>query len=112
MPLALVLTLGSIATTAISTRLPAQAVLTSSPPVEGRRIMPALPSPKPVVITSDSVAFCLRLSRVIESYHNGALPRAVSQLREEGTDLCRHGLVRPGLIRLRRAIVSLKRTTP
>lgn len=74
--------------------------------------MRTVPSPKPVVVTSDSVAFCLQLSRVIESYNASALSPTVSRLREEGTDLCRQGLVRPGLIRLRRAIVSLKRTTP
>ncbi|PCD79948.1 hypothetical protein CO710_03535 [Acetobacter orleanensis] len=106
------LTLGSIATTAIATRLSAQAVLPPPPQDEGRRILPVLPGPKPVVITSDSAAFCFRLSRVIESYNKDTLPRMVSQLQEEGTDLCRQGLVRSGISRLRRAIISLKRTSP
>lgn len=74
--------------------------------------MPLMPSPEPVVITSDSVAFCFRLSRVIETYNKGTLPYTVRQLQEEGTDLCRQGLVRSGLIRLRRAIITLKGTTP
>ncbi len=74
--------------------------------------MRIMPGPKPIIITSDSVAFCFRLSRVIDSYNKGTLPRKIIQLREEGTDLCRQGLVRSGLARLRRAIISLKRTPP
>ncbi|MFT8473569.1 hypothetical protein [Acetobacter persici] len=113
LPLTLVLILGSLVVTPLATRLSAQAVMPPAPPAEERRIMRALPPSQPVVITSDSVEFCLRLSHVIDSYKTqGVLPHTVSQLRDEGTDLCRQGLVRSGLIRLRRAIVSLKRTTP
>lgn len=58
------------------------------------------------------MAFCLRLSHAIENYKKEALPRTVSQLRDEGMDLCREGLVRAGLIRLRRALSTLKRKPP
>ncbi|RBM08524.1 hypothetical protein [Novacetimonas cocois] len=65
---------------------------------------------KPVIITSDTPAFCNRLIGIIDAYGPG-LPHDIDDLRAQGADLCREGHVRSGIIRLRRALVELKETT-
>lgn len=64
-------------------------------------------SGRPVVITSDSRAFCDRLVTVIDAY-GPPLTREVSELRIHGALLCREGRVRSGIIDLRRALMVLK----
>ncbi|POF63668.1 hypothetical protein CFR73_03795 [Novacetimonas maltaceti] len=67
-------------------------------------------SNRPVIITSDTPAFCNRLIGIIDAYGPG-LPHDIDDLRAHGADLCREGRVRSGIIRLRRALVELKETT-
>ncbi|WP_041249331.1 hypothetical protein [Gluconacetobacter diazotrophicus] len=61
----------------------------------------------PVVITSDSRAFCERLVTVIDAY-GPPLTREVHDLRIQGAHLCREGRVRSGIVQLRRALMVLK----
>ncbi|GBQ43739.1 hypothetical protein ACM0P6_07345 [Komagataeibacter sucrofermentans] len=65
---------------------------------------------KPVIITSDTKAYCNRLLNIIDAY-GPALPQDVDSLRMQGADMCREGRVRSGIVRLRRALVELKETT-
>lgn len=64
---------------------------------------------KPMVITSDTAAYCTHLSaQVAEAQdHAVTIPAAVPHLAEEGRKLCDKGLVRPGIERLRRAWMLL-----
>ncbi|MBB2191488.1 hypothetical protein HLH34_16250 [Gluconacetobacter azotocaptans] len=63
----------------------------------------------PVIITSDSRAFCDRLITIIDAY--GPPPREVRDLRFQGAHLCAEGKVRSGIVQLRRALVALKEDT-
>ena len=65
---------------------------------------------KPVIITSDSVPCCGTLVHAIDDYKEATLPLFVLQMRNDGAALCRKGMIRAGLVRLRRALMSLKRT--
>ncbi|RFD21244.1 hypothetical protein DY926_01900 [Komagataeibacter melaceti] len=65
---------------------------------------------KPVIITSDTRAYCNRLLNIIDAY-GPALPQDVDSLRMQGEGMCREGRIRSGIIRLRRALVELKETT-
>ncbi|MDT8873053.1 hypothetical protein RAA17_23095 [Komagataeibacter rhaeticus] len=65
---------------------------------------------KPVIITSDTKAYCNRLLNIIDAY-GPALPQDVDSLRMQGADMCREGRIRSGIVRLRRALVELKETT-
>ena len=60
----------------------------------------------PMVVTSDTRAYCLSLSDRIHSY--GAMPEEVRELETEGRDLCEQGRVRGGINRLRRALMVLR----
>lgn len=66
------------------------------------------PAAPPMVVTTDTDAYCTTLSRQIDQ-HRGALPEAVAQLRAQGLRLCADGQVRGGINRLRRALVVLDR---
>ncbi len=59
-----------------------------------------------LVITSDSAPYCRALCEAIDA--RGRLPREVSELRTQGEAMCRHGQVRGGLARLRRALLVLQ----
>ncbi|WP_025812779.1 hypothetical protein [Komagataeibacter kakiaceti] len=65
---------------------------------------------KPVIITSDTRAYCNRLLNIIDAY-GPALPQDVDSLRMQGEGMCREGRIRSGIVRLRRALVELKETT-
>lgn len=65
---------------------------------------------KPVIITSDTKAYCNRLLTIIDAY-GPALPQDVDSLRMQGEGMCRVGRIRSGIVRLRRALVELKETT-
>ena len=65
---------------------------------------------KPVIITSDTKAYCNRLLNIIDAY-GPALPQDIDSLRMQGADMCREGRIRSGIVRLRRALVELKETT-
>ncbi|MBB2203902.1 hypothetical protein [Gluconacetobacter takamatsuzukensis] len=64
----------------------------------------------PVIITSDSRAFCNRLAAVIDAY-GPPLRQDVDDLRAQGTHLCHEGKVRSGIVQLRRALMALKEDT-
>ncbi|MBS0959063.1 MULTISPECIES: hypothetical protein [Acetobacter] len=68
------------------------------------------PTVKPVVVTSDSKAFCASLVKAIDEYKEQALSPMIKQMRDSGEDLCKKGMVRSGIVRLRRALISLKKT--
>lgn len=65
---------------------------------------------KPIIITSDSAPFCGTLIHAIDDYKEATLPLFVLQMRNDGATLCQKGMIRAGLVRLRRALMSLKRT--
>ncbi|MFW7268262.1 hypothetical protein ACMAUO_09870 [Gluconacetobacter sp. Hr-1-5] len=72
---------------------------------------PAEPDhPHPVVVTSDSRAFCNRLAAAIDAY-GPPLRHDVDDLRAQGTHLCHEGKVRSGIVQLRRALMALKEDT-
>lgn len=60
----------------------------------------------PMVVTSDTRAYCLSLSDRIHRY--GVMPQEVRELETEGRDLCEQGRVRGGINRLRRALMVLR----
>ncbi|GAA3661857.1 hypothetical protein GCM10022398_04020 [Acetobacter lovaniensis] len=71
------------------------------------------PSPRlssPIVVTSDSLSFCLELAHLIDSYAatkaSVSVSVSVSRLETEGMNLCQKGHIRPGLVRLRRALLN------
>ncbi|MCH4136676.1 hypothetical protein [Acetobacter fabarum] len=96
--LACVITGGSV-TLASNTHLP-----TSLP--FGWHFFPAPRLSTPVVVTSDSLSFCLELAHLIDSYSATKSSASVSSLKAEGINLCENGHVRPGLVRLRRALLN------
>jgi hypothetical protein len=71
------------------------------------RIEPAGQQPLPMVVTTDTDAYCETLSRQIDEYGRD-LPRMVAELRAQGLRLCAGGQVRGGINRLRRALVVLR----
>nr|WP_308721253.1 hypothetical protein [Komagataeibacter xylinus] len=84
----------------------------TAPPEDMPRIMTARDGggDKPVIITSDTKAYCNRLLNIIDAY-GPTLPQDVDSLRMQGADMCREGRIRSGIVRLRRALVELKETT-
>nr|WP_321985636.1 hypothetical protein [uncultured Lichenicoccus sp.] len=63
-----------------------------------------------MVITTDSDAYCRTLSKAIDAH--GALPREVSDLEQQGEGLCGAGKIRSGIVRLRRALLVLRKEAP
>lgn len=61
------------------------------------------PADDPMPITSDTPGYCLTLARRMES--EAVMDLKVHLLWEQGRDLCLHGHVRGGLLRLRRAMM-------
>ncbi|MCQ8242359.1 hypothetical protein [Rhizosaccharibacter radicis] len=60
----------------------------------------------PMVITSDTRAYCLNLADQVD--HSGSLPPDIHALRDEGRALCADGHVRRGINRLRHALMALR----
>ncbi|TLU72933.1 hypothetical protein [Lichenicoccus roseus] len=60
----------------------------------------------PLVITTDSDAYCQTLTKAIDGHR--PLPREVSDLERQGQALCGSGRVRSGIVRLRRALLVLQ----
>ena len=59
----------------------------------------------PMVVTSDTDAYCQTLLAEIRAY--STLPPTVRALTQDGSRLCDEGLVRSGINRLRRALMVL-----
>lgn len=77
------------------------AALSQSPPAA---------SSDPLTVTTDTPAYCNDLAariRTEQQTHPSAQPE-VQTLAEEGQHMCDHGLIRGGLIRLRRAWLMLE----
>jgi hypothetical protein len=71
---------------------------------------PPPPSAGPARVTSDTAEFCERLAERVaraEQMRPNA-PRQVEELAEEGHSMCSVGLIRGGLVRLRRALLMLR----
>ncbi|WP_143296314.1 hypothetical protein [Acetobacter okinawensis] len=60
----------------------------------------------PVIVTSDSLSFCLELAHLVETYPDTSPSAAITSLKKEGMNLCETGHVRLGLVRLRRALMN------
>jgi hypothetical protein len=71
---------------------------------------PPPPSGAPVRVTSDTPEYCetlaQRVARAEQARPNA--PRQVEELAEEGHQMCNTGLIRGGLVRLRRALLMLR----
>jgi hypothetical protein len=61
---------------------------------------------EPMVVTSDTRAYCLTLAAQIQHYRS--MPQEVQDLEDEGRSLCERGRVRVGINRLRRALMVLR----
>ena len=63
-------------------------------------------------VTSDTPEFCDHLARQVRRevrQRGGApVPDEVSMLEQEGSRMCREGHVRPGILRIRQALMILK----
>lgn len=63
-------------------------------------------------VTSDSPEFCARLANQlhddVRTHKTAEVPEEVLTLVHEGRKMCREGRVRPGILRLRRALQILK----
>lgn len=77
-----------------------------APMLFGWHFFPSARLSTPVVVTSDSLSFCLELAHLVDSYSATKSSASVSNLKNEGMNLCESGHVRPGLVRLRRALLN------
>lgn len=111
LPVAIALIAGNIGMSAFMEHTTCATPPTTPPVAESRRVLPLSAFPeKPVVITSDSVNFCNVLVQTIDTHQGPILPVVIQQMRDDGAELCRKGMVRSGIVRLRRALIALKRT--
>ena len=71
---------------------------------------PPPPSAGPAWVTSDTREFCERLAERVARAEQARPdpPRQVEELAEEGHSMCAVGLIRGGLVRLRRALMMLR----
>lgn len=68
------------------------------------------PPSGPVQVTTDTVEYCAFLAARIAraQQQRPDAPRQVEELAEEGQHMCTTGLIRGGLVRLRRALLMLR----
>ncbi len=89
----------------------AQPTQTDAPPPQSLLPPPQTDVP-PARITSDSPAFCAQLATQIRqeasTHQPEPVPAEVWSLRQEGTKMCGEGHLRPGILRLRRALQILR----
>jgi len=82
-------------------------------PGRGAPDLQAAPPPPyggPVRVTTDTPEFCETLAERIARAEQGRpnAPHQVEELAEEGHQMCASGLIRGGLVRLRRALLMLR----
>lgn len=81
-------------------------------PTQPDLLPPAQTEMPPARVTSDSPEFCAQLAAEVrdeERAHQGApVPEEVRTLGQEGNRMCSEGHVRPGILRLRRALQMLR----
>ncbi len=68
------------------------------------------PAQPPMEVTSDTTAYCLHLADRVHSLTQLAVvppPRDVAVLSSEGRRMCENGQTRPGIMRLRQALMLL-----
>lgn len=111
LPVAIALIAGNIGISAFMEQTTSASPPPTPPVAASRRVLslPATPA-QPVIITSDSVGYCNALVQTIDTHQGTTLPPIVQQMRDDGADLCRKGMVRSGIVRLRRALIAVKRT--
>ena len=70
---------------------------------------PPPPTNGPVEVTTDTPEYCDDLAQRVAQAEQAQpnTPRQVEELAEEGHHMCATGLVRAGLVRLRRALLML-----
>lgn len=89
----------------------AQPTQTDAPPAQTRLPPPQTDVP-PARVTSDSPAFCAQLANQVRQETRAHPPapvlEEVTTLRQEGTKMCNEGHLRPGILRLRRALQILR----
>lgn len=71
---------------------------------------PPPPTGGPALVTTDTPEYCNTLAeRIARAEHvRPNPPRQVEELAEEGHRMCATGLIRGGLVRLRRALLMLR----
>jgi hypothetical protein len=66
----------------------------------------------PARVTSDTAEFCTRLAQQlraeIRARSTPAVPDEVFMLQQEGRKMCREGHIRPGILRIRQALMILR----
>jgi hypothetical protein len=75
----------------------------------GPQVAPPAPSGGPVRVTTDTPEFCDTLAQQVARAEQARpnAPRQAEELAEEGHQMCTTGLIRGGLVRLRRALLML-----
>ena len=70
----------------------------------------------PTRVTSDSPEFCAQLAdqlrQDVRTHQPTPVPDEVSMLGHEGRRMCREGHIRPGILRIRRALMLLRGDVP
>jgi hypothetical protein len=81
-----------------------------SPSVQVPSAEPSDAPPAPMRVTTDTPEYCEHLAdRVAQAEHaKPQTPPLVEELAEEGHHMCAAGLIRGGLVRLRRALMMLR----
>ncbi len=76
------------------------------------RAQPAISEMPPTRVTSDSPEFCAQLAAMlrqdVRTHQLAPVPDEVLMLGREGRKMCREGHIRPGILRIRRALVMLR----
>jgi hypothetical protein len=93
---------------------PAAAPAAGLPALLPRTAVPVQQEPTPdapMEVTTDTPEYCVQLADKVHTLASDAVvkpPREVSDLSAEGQRMCAHGQTRPGIMRLRRAIMLMK----
>jgi hypothetical protein len=68
--------------------------------------------PGPMTVTTDTIAYCDELAEKVDAEREAHPPGdpEIGRLAAEGRQMCDTGLIRGGLIRLRRALLLLEAT--
>jgi hypothetical protein len=71
---------------------------------------PPPPASGPLRVTTDTPEYCETLAQRVARAEQARpdAPRRVEELAEEGHQMCTTGLIRGGLVRLRRALLMLR----
>jgi len=76
------------------------------------RAQPVITDMPPTRVTSDSPEFCAQLADMlrqdVRTHQLAPVPDEVLMLGREGRKMCREGHIRPGILRIRRALLMLR----